>query len=287
MKEIVLATRGSRLALAQTEIVKRRLERFGVHCKILTVKTKGDKDRKSALSAIGGNGLFVREIEAALLSGEADLAVHSAKDLPYELADGLTVPCVPEAGDSRECFLCVRDKVFGAHPVVGTGSARRREQAKLFFPIVTFAEIRGNVDTRLKKLLAGEYDAIMLAKAGLDRLKPDLSPFDVCIFSPDEIIPAACQGLLAVECRRDDSEMLSLLAKINDEEAFLRFQAERTVLSLLNADCQAVVGVYSELDGEKITVTAFYEGRRATASGNKNDWEAVCHAVSEELYEQK
>lgn len=284
-KEITIATRGSRLALAQTEIVRQQLEKNGVSCKILTVKTKGDKDTRSPLSSIGGNGLFVREVEAALLNKEADLAVHSAKDLPYELADGLTVPCVPQAGDSRDCFICVKDKSFGANPVIGTGSMRRRVQAKRLFPIVSFAEIRGNIDTRLKKLLAGEFDGIMLAKAGLDRLKPDLSHFDVSIFTAEEIIPAACQGMIAVECRREDVEMLSLLSKIKDEESFLRFTAERYMLSLLHADCKEAVGVYSEIDGETITVSALYNEKRAAASGNSKDYQAVCRAVAEALHE--
>lgn len=284
-KEITIATRGSRLALAQTEIVRQQLEKNGVSCKILTVKTKGDKDTRSPLSSIGGNGLFVREVEAALLNKEADLAVHSAKDLPYELADGLTVPCVPQAGDSRDCFICVKDKAFGANPVIGTGSMRRRVQAKRLFPIVSFAEIRGNVDTRLKKLLAGEFDGIMLAKAGLDRLKPDLSRFDVSIFTAQEIIPAACQGMIAVECRKEDAKMLSLLSKIKDEESFLRFTAERYMLSLLHADCKEAVGVYSEIDGETITVSALYNEKRAAASGNSKDYQAVCRAVAEALHE--
>lgn len=284
-KEITIATRGSRLALAQTDFVRQQLEKCGVSCKILTVKTKGDKDTRSPLSSIGGNGLFVREVEAALLNKEADLAVHSAKDLPYELANGLTVPCVPQAGDSRDCFICVKDKSFGANPVIGTGSMRRRVQAKRFFPIVCFAEIRGNVDTRLKKLLAGEYDGIILAKAGLDRLKPNLSRFDVSIFTAEEIIPAACQGMIAVECRKEDAEMLSLLSKIKDEESFLRFTAERYMLSLLHADCKEAVGVYSKIDGETITVSALYNEKRAAASGNSKDYQAVCRTVAEALHE--
>lgn len=286
-KEIVIATRGSRLALAQTEIVRQQLENGGVSCKILTVKTKGDKDRTSALSSIGGNGLFVREVEAALLGGEADLAVHSAKDLPYELSDGLSVPCVMKAADSRDCLVTVKGKALGENAVIGTGSARRKAQARLLFPSASFKEIRGNVDTRLHKLQSGEYDAIILAKAGLDRLDIELSSFDVRVFSTAEMLPAACQGIIAVECRKNDADTLSLLSKINDEESFLRFSAERTMLSLLNADCKEAVGVHSEIDGDIITVTALYEGKKAKTSGSIRDYQAVCRSALEEINEQQ
>lgn len=287
MKEIVIATRGSRLALAQTELVRQGFKKTGVSCKIVTVKTKGDKDRTSALSEIGGNGLFVREVETALLDGKADLAVHSAKDLPVALADGLTVPCVMKAADSRDCLVTVKGKPFGENPVIGTGSARRKAQARQLFPSASFKEIRGNVDTRLKKLLDGEYDGIILAKAGLDRLKSDLSTFDVRVFFLEEMLPAACQGIIAVECRNDDEKVLSLLAKINDKESFLRFKAERTMLSLLDADCKEAVGVHSEIDGDTITVTALYEEKKATASGKVNDYQTVCRNALEEINEQK
>lgn len=287
MKKIVIATRGSRLALVQTDFVKCQLESVGASCEILTVKTRGDKDRTSALSEIGGNGLFVREVETALLDGKADLAVHSAKDLPVELSCSLTVSCVMKAADSRDCLVTVKGKAFGENPVIGTGSARRKAQAVLLFPTAHFKEIRGNVDTRLKKLLDAEYDGIILAKAGLDRLKTDLSPFDVRVFSTEEMLPAACQGIIAVECRSDDSELLTLLSKINDEESFRRFKAERMMLSLLDADCKEAVGIYSKIDGGKITVTALYGEKTAAASGNVKDYQSVCRTVSEEIHEQK
>lgn len=287
MKEIVIATRGSRLALAQTELVRQGFKKTGVSCKIVTVKTKGDKDRTSALSEIGGNGLFVREVETALLDGKADLAVHSAKDLPVALADGLTVPCVMKAADSRDCLVTVKGKPLGEKTVIGTGSARRKAQARQLFPSASFKEIRGNVDTRLKKLLDGDYDGIILAKAGLDRLKSDLSSFDVRVFSLEEMLPAACQGIIAVECRNDDEKVLPLLAKINDKESFRRFSAERYMLTLLDADCKEAVGVHSEIDGDTITVTALYEEKKATASGKVNDYQTVCRNVSEEINEQK
>ncbi|MGN1194918.1 MAG: hydroxymethylbilane synthase [Acutalibacteraceae bacterium] len=286
-KEIVIATRGSRLALAQTEIVRRQMESLGVSCSVLTVKTKGDKDRKSALSSIGGNGLFVREVEAVLLDEKADIAVHSAKDLPYELSGGLLVPCVMKAADSRDCLVTVKGKKLSENPVIGTGSARRKAQASQLFPSASFKEIRGNVDTRLGKLLSGEYDGLILAKAGLDRLETDLSAFDVRVFSPEEMLPAACQGIIAVECRSDDADLLNLLSQINDEESFLRFSAERYMLSLLNADCSQAVGVHSEIDEDTITVSALYQEKRAKKSGRAGDYKAVCLKVLEEINEQQ
>ena len=286
-KEIIIATRGSRLALAQTEIVRRKIESRGVSCCVLTVKTKGDIDKKSDLSQIGGNGLFVREVETALLSGKADLAVHSAKDLPYTLADDLCVPCVTQAADSRDCLVTVKGKAFHKKPVIGTGSARRKVQASRLFPSASFKEIRGNVDTRLSKLLSGEYDGLILAKAGLDRLKTDLSAFDVRVFSTDEMIPAACQGILAVECRKNDEDVLNLLSQINDEESYLRFSAERYLLSLLNADCSQAVGVHSEMDRGTITITALFQDKRVTKSGKSGDYKEVCLNVSEEFHEQQ
>lgn len=286
-KEIVIATRGSRLALAQTEIVRRQIESQGVSCSVLTVKTKGDRDRKSALSSIGGNGLFVREVEEVLLTEKADIAVHSAKDLPYELSGGLSVPCVMKAADSRDCFVTVKGKKRCENPVIGTGSARRKAQASRLFPSASFREIRGNVDTRLQKLLSGEYDGLILAKAGLDRLKTDLCAFDVRVFSTQEMIPAACQGILAVECRKNDTDTLNLLSQINDKESFLRFSAERFLLSLLNADCSQAVGVHSELDGDLITVSALYQEKRAKKSGRADDYQAVCLSISEEFHEQQ
>lgn len=287
MKTIVIATRGSRLALAQTELVRQSIENVGVSCEILTVKTKGDRDRSSALSDIGGNGLFVREIETALVRGQADIAVHSAKDLPYELCGGLAVPSVMKAADSRDCLITVKSRPFGEVPVIGTGSARRREQVGRIFPSASFKEIRGNVDTRLKKLLSGDYDGIILAKAGLDRLGPDLSLFDVRLFSTEEVLPAACQGIIALECRNDDEKIRSLLSEIKDEESFLRFRTERYMMSLLKADCNEAVGVHSRLDGDTITVTALYEGKKATESGPVSDYRTVCRNVSEEIHEQE
>ena len=173
---MILATRGSALAMAQAAIVKKKLEDVGEQVTILPVKTKGDRDRQRPLTEIGGDGLFIRELEKVLLSGEADLAVHSAKDLPYQLADGLRIAGVPEAADPRDCLLtrsCTADPGadYGPDPLcIGTGSPRRRLEYARRYPDAMYLEIRGNVLTRVEKLRRGEYDGIILAKAGLDRL---------------------------------------------------------------------------------------------------------------------
>lgn len=184
MRKIVLATRGSKLALTQAEQVKALIEAKGFECELLIVKTKGDKDQNRPIHEIGGDGLFVREIEKALLDRSADIAVHSAKDLPYELAEGLVIAGVPKAASSADCLISL--KVDGtctaendAKKVIGTGSPRRICEYLAIDENVEFKSLRGNIDTRLGKLESGEYDSIILARAALDRLNIDLSPYDV------------------------------------------------------------------------------------------------------------
>lgn len=267
MRKTVIATRGSKLALVQAEMVRAALIAAGVNdTSILTVSTKGDRDRTSPLGSIGGKGLFVKEIEAVLAGGEGDIAVHSAKDLPYELMEGMTIGAVLVAADPRDCLISVRGRELPKAPVIGTGSRRRMLECGKHFPNAVFKEIRGNVDTRLRKLVEGEYDAIILAKAGLDRLGSDLSDFDVHIFSTQDFIPAPCQGIIAVECRADDEEMLSILKKVNDERTRRRFEIERRIFAGTQADCSVAVGVHAVMpcdeDGGKCRVSAAFEGRR-------------------------
>ena len=228
MRELCIAGRGSRLAMAQNELVKRLLEEKGYKVNILTVSTHGDRDRKSSVTELGGNGPFVRDVEKALLSGEADIAVHCVKDLPYEMADGLCIAGMPAAADPRDCLI-LRKKVKTMEEcpmVIGTGSPRRMSQlaalsGKLGME-VQFKDIRGNITTRLEKLRRGEYDGIVLAKAGLDRIGADLGEFEVRVLEPEEMIPAVGQGLLACECRESDTEMRELLDRITPPENYIR-----------------------------------------------------------------
>lgn len=283
MGVVRIATRGSKLALAQAEIVQKLIESQGHSTEIVVVKTHGDRDQKSTLVSIGGNGLFVKEVEQELLAGNADIAVHSGKDLPYDLMPGLTIGGTPAAADSRDCMI-IPKKHEGEIRVIGTGSPRRIMQCKGIWPDAECQSIRGNVDTRLRKLDEGQYDAIMLAKAGLDRLGVDLSSYDVKCYDAAQFIPSACQGIIVVECREDDTDTMNLLEAITDEEAFRRFTVERYMMRLLEADCKLPVAVHSHLTGDEITVYAMFNGKSTSLSGKYYDYETICRGIREEIY---
>ena len=282
---MILATRGSALAMAQAAIVKKKLEDAGEQVTILPVKTKGDRDRQRPLTEIGGDGLFIRELERVLLSGEADLAVHSAKDLPYQLAEGLRIAGVPDAADPRDCLLtrgCAADSGTDHGPVpvcIGTGSPRRIVQYRSLDPGAEFAEIRGNINTRIGKLQEGAYGGIILAKAGLERLMPDLTGLSVRVFSPEEMIPAPCQGILAAECRNGDRRTAELLERITDPEALRRFEAERYLFGRMKADCSVPLGVYAEFQGETVTIRALFGARRFEKKGPSAEYRRLCSEI--------
>lgn len=283
MRKLILATRGSRLALAQASSVQARLEELGVTVEQRIVKTKGDRDRTSPLREIGGKGLFVKEIELQLQSGQADIAVHSGKDLPYVLMDGMTIAANPKAADSRDCLLFCKNRRLPQKPIIGTGSPRRIEACRRFYPDADFKEIRGNIDTRLRKLADGEYDAIILAKAGIDRLGIPMEGFALRVFETDEFIPAACQGILAVECRSEDKEVVSLLQQISDSETRLRFELERRIFCGLQADCSMAVGVHAEVLDDKVRLSAMYNGKRHSCIGSLEDVERLIREIKNKL----
>lgn len=283
MRKLILATRGSRLAIAQANSVKVKLEALGITIEQKIVKTKGDQDRISPLRKIGGKGLFVKELELQLKGGQADIAVHSGKDLPYVLMDGMTIAANPKAADPRDCLLFCKNKVLPEKPVIGTGSPRRIKACKRLYPDAIFKEIRGNIDTRLRKLAAGDYDAIILAKAGLDRLGINLEEVECKIFETEEFIPAACQGILAVECRSEDGEVVSLLQQISDPQTRFRFELERRIFCELQADCSMAVGVYTEVKDGKVRVSAMYNDKRHSCIGNFEDAERLIEEIKNEL----
>lgn len=204
------------------------------------------------LSALGGNGVFVKEIEAALLSGAIDLAVHSAKDMPVQLADGLGIGAVLPRGDVCDMLVTRKGE---AHPhIIGTGSLRRQIFAQRLFPEAEIRGIRGNVDTRLAKLQRGEYDGIILAAAGLWRLGlPGHEVLDFRELGISEMLPAACQGIIAVEAR--NGEFSDILANINDTETMQALETERHVLRLLGSDCSLPVGALAQLSGRTLRLT--------------------------------
>ncbi len=282
-RTIRLATRGSALALRQAEMVKALLEKEGYETEIRKYTTAGDRDRIHALVRIGGRGIFVREIEKALLSEEADIAVHSGKDLPYELLDGLVIAGNPAAGDCRDCLITMKGRQLTADAIVGTGSPRRQAEYRRLFPAAQFRDIRGNITTRLRKLESGEYDAIIMALTGMERIGTDFSKYDIRTFSPSEFIPAGCQGIIAVECRREDREMLSLLEKVSDPATRLRFQIERELFCSMKVDCSMPVGIHAELEGDHVEISAMLRNSKAMRRGPVDQYRAMCEEIRDKL----
>ncbi len=276
MKAIKIGTRKSALAMAQTRLVLEKLQQVypALQLELVPITTKGDRILTQPLSHMGGKGVFVSEIEQALQQGKIDLAVHSGKDLPVELGAGLTIAAVLERGDPRDVLVTCRGESLGDKAekwTVGTGSLRRQRQLKRQYSQAQFLDIRGNVDTRLEKLRVGQYDAIVLAAAGLERLQLDTQQ-DLFYekFQPEEFLPAACQGIIAVESR-NDPEFVSLLQGIHDPETGLSFAAERQVLSCLGADCTMPAGAYAKIEGEHMTLTVTKDSVRfVTGQGDKN-----------------
>lgn len=252
---IKIGTRKSKLALAQTNMVVNEIKKYfpSINIEVVHFTTKGDKVLNKPLINIGGKGVFVTEIEDALLNKEIDLAVHSAKDLPLKLQDNLTISSVLKRGNYRDTLVTVKGKEidFSKETVIGTGSNRRKLAFKNLYPNATFKDIRGNVDTRLNKLYNGEYDGIILAMAGLERL--DLlsdSRFTFTPFDYKDFVPAPCQGIIAIESRNND--LTEILSKINHKDTFYSFQTERHILNILNADCGMPLGAYSFVENNKI-----------------------------------
>ena len=253
--EIRIATRGSPLALWQAEHVAARLEALhpGLRVSLLTMKTRGDKLLDAPLAKVGGKGLFVKELEIGLLDGRADLAVHSLKDVPVEFPDGLELALVMEREDPRDAFVSNRFDSLAAMPagaLVGTSSLRRQTQVRERYPELRVDWLRGNVNTRLAKLDAGDYDAIILAASGLQRLgfhERIRTPI-----APEECLPAIGQGVLGIEIRSDDDSLRELIAPLSHPETTLRVTAERAMNQTLNGGCQVPIAGYAELYGEQL-----------------------------------
>lgn len=263
--EIRVGTRGSKLALAQTDWVIGRLKLFfpHIHFEKVIIKTTGDKIVDSPLSKIGGKGLFVKEIEEALLRKEIDLAVHSLKDVPSVLADGLEIGCIPERESPFDVWISDRDFLdLPSKSRVGTSSLRRMSQLKKIRKDLEILPLRGNVDTRLRKWKEGQFAGIVLAEAGLKRL-------NLCIeykrFSIEEMVPAVGQGALAVEIRKDDLKIKNLLSCLHHEPTEICIRAERAFLRTLEGGCQVPLGAYAWLKGNEIFMVGFIsdlEGER-------------------------
>lgn len=256
--KIRIGTRKSPLALAQTELFIKRIKMYlpEIDTEIVHITTKGDNITDRPLSIIGGKGVFVSEIEKALQDDGIDAAVHSAKDLPVILGEGLEISAVLERGDHRDVLVTLPDKDTGCENfTVGTGSLRRRINLKRLYPNAVFKDIRGNVDTRLRKLGNGEFDGIVLAAAGLERLGlMNSTGFTFREFEAADFLPAACQGIIAVQCRKNDP-ISDIIKQISHKETFYRFEAERKALELMGADCTIPAGAFAEISGEIIRLT--------------------------------
>lgn len=256
MKTLRLGTRGSELAIAQADRVATLLRGLGHEVALVKIETSGDR-LKGPISKEGGKELWLREIERALLDGTIDLAVHSAKDMPVELADGLTVGAYPEREDPRDVFIGAPGRRFAALPPgsqVGTGSLRRIALLKSLRPDLESVPIRGNVATRLAKIESMGLDGVILAAAGLVRLGLDeqiLDPLD-----PERYVPAGGQGALAVEVRIDDEDVQQIVSQIEDSDVAAQVRAERAFLFELGADCHTPVAVHATIHGVRLRVRA-------------------------------
>jgi len=254
-----IATRKSPLALWQAEFVKARLEHFhpNLRVELVTMVTKGDKILDTPLAKIGGKGLFVKELETAMLDGRADIAVHSMKDVPMDFPPGLDLQVICEREDPRDAFVSNTYENLEQLPqgaIVGTSSLRRQCQLRAARPDLIIRDLRGNVGTRLGKLDNGEYDAIILAAAGLIRLK--LNQRIASFIAPEQSLPAVGQGAVGIECRQDDTRMHQLLAPLEHHDTRLRVLAERALNKRLEGGCQVPIGSYCVLEGDQYWLRA-------------------------------
>ncbi|KGR83403.1 hydroxymethylbilane synthase [Lysinibacillus odysseyi] len=294
MRKIIVGSRKSKLALTQTNWFINELKAAGVpfEFEVKEIVTKGDQILDVQLSKVGGKGLFVKEIEQALYDKEIDFAVHSMKDMPAVLPEGLVIGCIPPREDARDAFISNGNIKFADLPkgaVVGTSSLRRSAQLLTIRPDLEIKWIRGNVDTRLNKLKTEGYDAIILAAAGLKRLGwnedvvTEYLAADICV-------PAVAQGSLGIECRGDDAELLAELAKLTDADTWKTAHAERSFLAAMDGGCQVPIAGYATIDGDTITLTGLVAAPDASVTFKETltgtDADALGKEVAKRLTEQ-
>ena len=272
MRILRIGTRGSLLAKWQAESVRKRLfAAKGMEAEIVVIKTAGDKMQQAPLTQIGGKGIFIKELEEALLDEVIDLAVHSVKDIPTDTPSRLMFPAVCRRDDVRDCLVGATLASLRRGARVGTSSLRRRAQLLHIRPDLDIRDLRGNVDTRLRKVESGEYEAILLAKAGLDRL--GVSQRIAEVLSPEVCMPAVGQGAIAVECRLKDAEIADILAPLDDAETRTAIIAERALLAALQGGCQVPLGAWARIERGELVLEACvcsvdgvqYVKQRATA----------------------
>ena len=260
MKEIKIATRKSILALWQSEHIKARIEskHNDIKVELIGMKTKGDVILDTPLAKIGGKGLFTKELEDSMLKGETDIAVHSLKDVPVVFPEGLKLAAICSREDTRDAMISEKFAKFSDLPngaKVGTTSLRRKMQLLIMRPDLEIISLRGNVQTRLRKLKEGEFDAIILAMAGINRLNIKAEVAHIYTFGFDEMIPAMGQGALGIEAR-DEKQILEQIDFLNDENAVIETTIERDFVSVLEGGCQVPIGISARLKGNEISIDA-------------------------------
>ncbi len=291
MKALRIGTRGSALALWQARSIARALrEATGIEPEIVIIKTSGDKFQQTSFSQIGTKGIFIKELEDALLEGRIDLAVHSMKDVPTEMPAGLTIAAIGKREDVRDALLSSSGATLASLPQgarVGTSSLRRQSQLLYARRDLRLLELRGNVDTRIEKLKRGDYDAIVLAKAGLDRL--GLSGNISEVLPHDVSLPAAGQGAIGIEARTGDAETLRVLTALEDAETRSAVTAERSALAGLGGGCQVPIGAWGRVENGKLALDVAVlspDGKQRMwekDSGSPEEAEAIGKRIAQKL----
>ena len=255
--KILIGTRASKLALNYANRAKNEISKvFSGKIEIVKITTDGDKNQKDRLSEIGGKGLFSKKIEEELIHKNIDVAVHSLKDMPSEETLGLITNCFLKRNDPEEILITKENKKFNelnSNAIIGTSSYRREFQLKRIRNDLNYKTIRGNIDTRISKINNKDYDGIILAKAGIKSL--DLDHLISQEFTTQEIIPSAGQGIVSIQCREDDTEVIKILNKVNDKFSNISAQAERKVLKILEGDCYTAVGVFSKINNNDFEIS--------------------------------
>ena len=291
MKHVVIGSRGSDLALWQAYFVKSELEKLGCSVELNIIKTQGDKIQHLSFDKLEGKGFFTKEIEDALLNKVVDLAVHSHKDLETTPPAGLKISCVSERANPCDILLINKNAIdanqkwgLKSGAIVGTSSARRKSQLMRHRKDVDIIDLRGNVPTRIDKLRQGNYDAILLAKAGVDRLELDLSEFTEVVLDPSEFVPAPAQGVLGLQIREDDDELHEVLQKMNFPAVQQRINLERKVLNLLDGGCQLPLGVYCNENNElHVSFAPSLEGECISLEYTVEEFDGMAERVISDL----
>jgi hydroxymethylbilane synthase len=290
MQKIIIGSRGSDLALWQANHVKRQLENLGHDVEIKIIVTQGDAIQNLSFDKMEGKGFFTKEIEKELLDKNVDLAVHSHKDLETNPPAGLMIAAVSERENPADILLIRKESADSNEKwglkkgaTIGTSSARRKAQVHAFRPDCELKDLRGNVPTRINKLAEKQYDAILLAKAGADRLEIDLSAFEVHIMNIKEFVPAPAQGVLALQIREGDTRMQEALSHLHHADVAHNINVERTVLNKMNGGCQLPLGVFCQDDNIFVSYSPSSDQASKNYHFDRNDQEDICTFIADTL----